>query len=295
MNLSFGRRYKWQSSILRRYFKFSSSFSELYRTTFFLKSDDSCLSDSQLTNYERFVQKTLLHNSYFLKFRRKYMCRQIIETVEPVTGDAYLKKIMLLNPSYRTLMDEFKKNDSVGKPLTYNYPLTGPISPTTLRYISVAAELECLFGSLNEFKIAEIGCGYGGQLRILDSLYKIDEYHLYDIDVVQVLASKYLSNFNLRTKVFQARELPNNILEFDLVISNYAFSELPKFLQVNYMQEVILKSKRGYMTMNTGKKNSTGRSKGKYILEEIIDLIPNLRVLPETPLTGVDNYLLVWN
>lgn len=271
------------------------SFSELYRKIFYSKSGDSWLSDSQLTNYEKFVQKTLLHNSYFLKFRRKYICRQIIETVEPVTGDAYLKKIMLLNPSYRTLMNEFKKNDLVGKPLKYNYPLSGQISPTTLRYISVAAELESLFGSLNEFKIAEIGCGYGGQLRILDSLHKISEYYLYDLVAVQILASKYLSNFNLRTNVFQAHKLPNKILEFDLVISNYAFSELPKSLQVKYMQEVILKSKRGYMTMNTGNKNLTGRTKEKYILEEIIDLIPNLRVLPETPLTGVDNYLLVWN
>ncbi len=295
LNFNYGLIYKLQNIILSHYFRLHCNFSEFFRNVFVSRSTNFPVSDSQLTNYEKFVQKTLEKNHYFVKFRRKYTCRQIIETVEPDMGYAYFKKILALNPGFSLMMDTFKKNDLVGKPLTFNYPNTGPISPTTLRYISVAAELEVLFGSLNEFKIAEIGCGYGGQLRILDSLYEIKEYHLYDLENVQTLTLKYLSNFDVRVKIIRSRDLPNKKFDFDLVISNYAFSELPRFLQSDYLQKVILKSKRGYMTMNTGKNNLTGRSRGKYSIEELIELIPNSRVLAETPLTGIDNYLLIWN
>jgi hypothetical protein len=41
---------------------------------------------------------------------------------------------------------------------------------------------------------------------------------------------------------------------YDLVISNYAFSELPSELQTRYIEKIILKAKRGYLTINSGKK-----------------------------------------
>ena len=42
------------------------------------------------------------------------------------------------------------------------------------------------------------------------------------------------------------------INKIDLLINNYAFSELPKNLQIKYLEEVISKSTHGYMTMNSG-------------------------------------------
>ena len=82
--------------------------------------------------------------------------------------------------------------------------------------------------------------------------------------------------------------------KYDLVISNYAFSELPRKIQDEYLEKVILKSQRGFMLMNSGKTNKTGRSEGKITLEELRKSIPNLQELPEVPLTSPDNYLLVW-
>jgi hypothetical protein len=58
--------------------------------------------------------------------------------------------------------------------------------------------------------------------------------------------------------------------EYDLVISNYAFSELPRDVQINYVKSVLAPSKRGYLTMNSGRSDWTGRSAGKLTLDENI-------------------------
>ena len=44
-------------------------------------------------------------------------------------------------------------------------------------------------------------------------------------------------------------QLPCN---YDLVISNYAFSELPMLVQQAYIRKVLAYCTRGYLTMNTG-------------------------------------------
>jgi hypothetical protein len=46
--------------------------------------------------------------------------------------------------------------------------------------------------------------------------------------------------------------------------------------------------------MNTGMGNITGRSKGKMSLEYIKSKIPHVEIYNECPLTGPDNYLIVW-
>jgi len=79
-----------------------------------------------------------------------------------------------------------------------------------------------------------------------------------------------------------------------LVISNYAFSELPLELQKIYIEKVIRKSKRGYLIMNSGMNNFSGRSDGKLHLAELRTLLPVFEILDEIPNTGPDNYVIVW-
>jgi hypothetical protein len=77
----------------------------------------------------------------------------------------------------------------------------------------------------------------------------------------------------------------------DLVISNYAFSELPRPLQDRYLQRLMLKARRGYLTMNSGKDQS---ARGEITAQELCDLIPGCVLLPEEPLTARNNYILAW-
>ena len=144
-------------------------------------------------------------------------------------------------------------------------------------------------------KIVEIGAGYGGQISILNSLdlNHRNEYFVFDLPNVQILIQIYLSKMKL-TKISFLNIKETKKKDFDLVISNYAFSELPIYLQEIYLEKVLMRSKNGYLIMNSGASNSTGRSKGKMNVEYIKKWIPHLEVLPEIPLTGPDNYLIIW-
>ena len=83
--------------------------------------------------------------------------------------------------------------------------------------------------------------------------------------------------------------------KFDLVISNYAFSELPSELQRIYLRKVIKLSKRGYLTMNSGKKNSIFQ--GDFLsLDQIKKEMPFIKINDETPKDFVHkgNYVISW-
>ncbi len=75
--------------------------------------------------------------------------------------------------------------------------------------------------------------------------------------------------------------------DYDLVISNYAFSELPKKLQLAYIEKVLAKAKRGYLTMNSGLGNA--RSIGKLDIDELKELLPEFTLIEEEPLTADHN------
>jgi putative sugar O-methyltransferase len=205
----------------------------------------------------------------------------------------YLEAILQKDPNVLLNLNEFQKNDRVGRPRTYNFPVVGKMSPTTLRYIAVAVEIAEKIGKSKFSKIVEIGGGYGGQASILRALKFYEEYYVYDLPNVQVLIEKFCSSQKVKNMVFPDLTQSYNY-EFDLLISNYAFSELPRNVQNQYIEKVILKSRNGFMIMNSGYSNRTGRSDGKISVSELQTIIPNLEMYPEEPLTSPDNYLLVW-
>jgi putative sugar O-methyltransferase len=257
-------------------------------------SSSAIKSDSEGTFYEEAVENILASENQFKRFRRKYDYREILEHVDFALGQEYFLRIKELDPQLKTAQKGFNRNDSVGSPRSYQYPHFEKISPTTLRYIAVALEIEKEIDIQNIHKIVEIGAGYGGQAAILDKLIPNLEYFIFDLPLVQELIGKYLSSLGMRnfTHMSLADSIANR--EFDLVISNYAFSELPRNLQIEYLEKVLLKSKNGYLIMNSGRGNSTGRSTGKLSLEEISDRIPGLLVKEEIPLTSPDNYVIYW-
>lgn len=133
-----------------------------------------------------------------------------------------------------------KKNDSIGKP-NKNYFLNFcSCSSTNIRYIyqsllilNYAKDIE-----LEELKIAEIGGGYGGLCFYLKNLcpllnIEINSYVLYDIPEVEELQSLYLDYHNITTT--PKEEISSGYF----LVSNYAFSELPKDIRETYEDQVI--------------------------------------------------------
>jgi len=78
--------------------------------------------------------------------------------------------------------------------------------------------------------------------------------------------------------------------DYDLVLSNYAFTELPRAIQDVYLNKVILNSERGYITYN----EITPREFNSCKSGELIEMIPGSRILKEEPLTHPKNCIIVW-
>ncbi len=251
-------------------------------------------SDSEGTFYQKAVDKILSSEKEFCRFRRKFNYREILEHVDFKLGNEYFCRIQQLDANFATAKMDLTRNDSIGRPRRYRYPKFNEISPTTLRYIAVALEIEKEIDLTEITKVVEIGAGYGGQAAILDKFISNVEYYIYDLPSVQALIKKYLIKIGMKRVQYLSLDSIYQNQEFDLVISNYAFSELPKDIQIEYIEKVLLKSKSGYLIMNSGRGNITGRSHGKLTLEEITELIPGIKVKEEEPLTSPDNYVICW-
>ena len=251
-------------------------------------------SDSDDGLYVAFVKEAIKNHNKFKNFKRNPHYNSILEHTTKVEGKQYLEIIKNTNNELLDKIELFKQNDIIGNPIKYNYDEFGKISPSTLRYMKVASDLKIYFGENLGNNLVEIGCGYGGQLLILDKIFHIDTYLLIDLPPVLELASIYLEchSLNLSYNIKTLNKLSND-KKYDLVISNYAFSELPKHIQLKYIKKVIANSKKGYLTMNSGK-NITFYNENRLTLKEIQNLIPNAIIVEEFPLTSPENYIIIW-
>ena len=252
-------------------------------------------SGSDSGYYIRAVRGFLLNEKKYSSFKRDPIYNSVLEHVSQENGRNYLDIISDQTPELLDLIASFKENDALGNPRVFPYDLIGEISPTTLRYIKVASDLKKIFGDINGFDIAEIGVGYGGQYLIIDKIWKLGVYILFDLDPVLDLSKKYLESHVMRsTYITFTLNRYAGIEELDLVISNYAFSELPKIIQERYIDKVLIKSKRGYMTMNSGSSADKFRHENRMTIETLGTHLPNLEIIPEKPLTRPQNYIIIW-
>ncbi len=167
----------------------------------------------------------------------------------------------------------------------------GEISPSTLRYIKVLSDIKNKFGDISGKKIIEIGAGYGGQCLILSKIFNSLEYSIIDLDEASYLSNKYLSINGVDSRIVKISDVPSMDEDFDIVISNYAYSELDKNLQDLYYERIIKRSKNGYLTYNfiSGLCNIDSYNK-----EEIFNKFSekNIKILEENPKTFEDNIII---
>jgi putative sugar O-methyltransferase len=282
---------------MRRFgFRMSRVAHRMFGGTSFSATDEN-RSGSDDGLYVAAVEEALSSRRHFARFKRDARYNAILEHLSEAQGEAYLRLVRAHAP---WLLDErhlaaFRRNDALGAPRTYDYGRpVGRMSPTTLRYVKVAADLLTLFDFSGINSIAELGCGYGGQTLILDAAVERPlEFHLFDLPPVLALSSRYLESHVLRGS-YQCHTL-NQVRgteSYDLVLSNYAFSELPRHLQLRYFTKVVSRARRGYMTMNSGAEPEP-RSDCLRI-EELTAMLPDAKVLAEEPLTAPHNRIVVW-
>ncbi|MFH2047237.1 MAG: putative sugar O-methyltransferase [Pseudomonadota bacterium] len=225
----------------------------------------------------------------FNNFRSNPNYNKILEHVSEKLGQEYLD-IISNDPEILSAINDFKPNDIYGNPRMYEYPGIGSISPTTLRYIKVLADLKKYFHRLDDLSICEIGVGYGGQCRVINAYYRPSTYCLVDIQPALALAQRFLDNYIMQSAL--TYKTMNELIkrDYDLVLSNYAFTELPRAIQDIYLNKVILRSKRGYITYN----EITHKEFNSYKSAELIKMIPGSVMLKEEPLTHPKNCIIIW-
>ena len=244
--------------------------------------------------YVEFVESAVRSYEVFARFKQSEVYQTILEHVTPALGLEYLKLVAQENPAFLAHVERFKINDRVGGTTVVDYPVVGQVSPSTLRYMKVCSDLTQLFGDLGGMRVAEVGVGYGGQMLVIDQLYTTASYHLYDLPPVLELTGKYLESHVLNGSYTKCtlNQTPAD-RAYDLVISNYAFSELPAPLQRKYVEKVLSKSARGYLTMNSGLPHSA--IAGDYLsVEELRTMLPPFDIVEERPVSAARNYVLTW-
>ena len=209
-------------------------------------SDTWTLQDEAVDPYLQVCRLAAQSSEYFNTFKSHPAYRHVLEHVSEDEGQKYLDEIQI---DYMDKLDEVKQNDSLGGPVTYDYDKVGNISATTLRYIKNTSDIITKLG--NSFdSIVEIGGGYGGLCKVLSSFIKFEQYLLLDLEECNLLSRKYLSNFDLPTMSYRSEEIDEIDENFDLLISNYAFSECHKDVQLDYIERFVKKSNNFYMMHN---------------------------------------------
>jgi UDPglucose 6-dehydrogenase len=204
----------------------------------------------------------LTDDEEFKKFRQNPKYTPVLAHVTTEQGVEYLKDIINNQPLLLNQIDRFTSlNDKIGQPFVGDFsigsgsPPNGmsfAADPTTIRYIKVLSDLATLYGDLSNFNIVEIGGGFGGLATVL-SVFGFKNYYNVDLREPGLIAKKYCNKAGVKNfHVLAPSELHKlDGVEIDLVISNYAFSECNFETQDVYIDKILSRAKRGYITHNT--------------------------------------------
>ena len=237
------------------------------------------------------------YDSVFNTFKRHKDYRRVLEHVTDKQGQAYLDIIKEEGKDLLKYFSKFKENDMYGDPLEYTYEV-GEFSPTTLRYIKVLCDLKNIFGDLNSLDIIEIGGGYGGQCKIISDVFNYHSYTIVDLNEVLPLIHKYLVKLNVKNVNYLTQYQIKRNRTYDLVISNYAFSECIKDVQNYYVNHILNRTKKGYITYNYDNSRTTiSHPILPYNKKEITQILSRkhaIRIIDEKPKTNPLNFIIIW-
>jgi len=250
------------------------------------------------SRYYDFVWRAVTDGQVFRTFRSHPDYRRILEHVSQRAGFAYLAAIT--DPLVYEICLTSEYADVVGLPEVFLYD-NRRLSPTTLRYAKVLNDLVTLFPAFSTFDaIVEIGIGYGGQARLIAEFAarancRLQTYTLVDILPVIHLSRLYLEHFNLIPGLsYETKSTLRRTDTWNLVISNYAFSEFNYKLQEEYLSKILRRTPHGYLTMNSGLSERNEWGERCFTAEELIQILPNAVMLREEPRTGPNNYIIVY-
>lgn len=207
--------------------------------------------------YNRSVKEAVMSDHAFNNFRRDRIYCQIVECVTKEEGEECLEILERIWPEWINKKQLYLENDRIGHPYTVTMKsIWGEIEadPYTIQKIMEIGEMRMylphLFKEGKNLNVVEIGVGFGSLYRILNKEMNIKSYTMHDLPEVLLLAKKYLSHYGNDSEKVNFKRSAAEGAKYDLVISNYAFSELSPNVKEYYMDKVLKKSKHGFLICN---------------------------------------------
>ena len=271
----------------------------IYKIIEYLKSDFK-ISRSSNKKYPQYCKIASEDNKVFKNFRNSSTYTSVLEHVSFELSKQYYQALKNLNYSDEYIYSICKILDQPGNPNKIKVSSSiGELTGSSLRYLYTGLDIKNKLNLNKVTNVVEIGAGYGGQSVILDKILQIENYFYIDLIEVNQLIDKFVGNFDVNFN-YTFKTLQDSFkfdAEFDLVISNYAFSELPRNLQNLALDKVINNSKNGYMIINSdGLENNFFLKKYDFhTVDELKKLIPNLLILKEHPQSHKNNKLLTFS
>jgi hypothetical protein len=241
--------------------------------------------------YPVFCHNAAENPALFANFKRAPVYTKILEHVNYEFGASYLQIALRQSPEFRLSLDGVRENDRIGNPVIYKYGEFGCFSPTTLRYLKVASDLKKHFGTIRDMKIVEIGGGYGGQCLVLSKLFSIGSYTIIDLPGPLELTKKYLESHGITNVRYISANDVSKMDPYDLVLSNYAYSECNKKIEDEYLEKVLCSAAKGYLTCNDCDSRTYTKAE---LMQRLNKVLANIVEFPEEPVTDVGNYIVVW-
>lgn len=240
-----------------------------------------------MTDYLNVCNLALTDEKIFAKFRHMHAYMKILEHVSYQHALEYLDQMTKTVGRGRMQADLFKwkKNDLIGGAVLTEFDGIGQISTSTLRYVKIAYTLESLFRDIESRHICEIGCGYGGQIRLLNALFGCHRFTVIDQELPLLLTQKWLRYYGLFPECYNSDQIKSIEVKPDIVVSNYAFSELSEDEQMVYYNNVLRHAAAGYMIYNA--------TPGTMEIKSMQMLLKNSIIIPEG-LSGSRSNILIW-
>jgi hypothetical protein len=208
-----------------------------------------------MSDYDAYVRVVKFQNlitDFELSFKSNPAYQVILEHTHQYAAINYLESIKkefreLYNNNKSLLILLCEMNDKYGKPQKFPISDFCVCSPSNLRYIyhSLVILSNIKKNNLFEVDLVEIGGGYGGLSFFIHNLsklfnIKIKSYTIFDLKEITTLQKRYLKIHNISVNTYHIDDNwelnPNSYL-----ISNYAFSEISKELQIQYTNKVLNK------------------------------------------------------
>lgn len=240
-----------------------------------------------LLHSELFAEDTLKRNPLVITDR---------DNISHEQGWQYAKIIYY---EYLELLYQIKQSpdESLSNLITYNFhKKIGSIPASLLRYIKIAGDLKKEFGDLSHLNIVEIGGDNGRLCKVLHDIGGFASYTIIDRSINNDLSREYLASQGIQNIAFIDIVHPEMIQKYDLVISNFHFSEKDRAEQSILLDKVIKPTPYGYMTCSELNHLTGSPSISK---EEFVNLFYKEdrkgRIVSERPLSYPDSFIITWH